>query len=58
MHIWVQISSIHIDNKKKDILILDRNQTDELDNTTLTAEKEYYVNFTEKHKKFNFKSAL
>ena len=51
-------SSLHIDNKKKDILILDRNQTDELDNTTSTAEKEYYVSFTEKHKKFNFKSAL
>ena len=31
-------SSVHIDNKNKDILILRKGSTQELDNTTLTAE--------------------
>lgn len=31
-------SSLHIDNKKKDIVILGKSPTDGLDNTTLTAE--------------------
>ena len=43
-------SSIHIDNKKKDILILGRGATQGLE-STLTAEKMYSVNFTEKNKK-------
>ena len=38
-------SSIHIDNKK-DILILGRGPTQELE-STLTAEKTYSINFTE-----------
>ena len=41
--------SVHIDSKKKDILILGKGPTD---GTTLTAEKEYFVNFTEQHKQF------
>ena len=45
-------SSAHIDNKKKDILILGKGPTDGLDDTTLTAEKEYSINFTEQQKKF------
>ena len=45
-------SSVHIDNKKKDILILGKGPTDGLDDTTLTAEKEYSINFTEQQKKF------
>ena len=45
-------SSAHIDNKKKDILILGKGPTDGLDNTALTAEKEYLINFTEQQKKF------
>ena len=43
-------SSIHIDNKKKDILILGRGPTQGLE-STLTAEKMYSINFTEKNKK-------
>ena len=43
---------MHIDNKKKDILILGKGPTDGLDNTALTAEKEYLINFTEQQKKF------
>ena len=38
-------SSIHIDNKKKNILILRRGPTQGLE-TTLTAEKIYSINFT------------
>ena len=44
-------SSIHIDNKKKEILILGRGPTQGL-KSTLTAEKMYSINFTEKNKKF------
>ena len=44
-------SSIHIDNKKKDILVLGRGPTQRL-KSTLTAEKMYSINFTEKNKKF------
>ena len=43
-------SSIHIDNNK-DILILGRGPTQGLE-STLTAEKMYSINFTEKNKKF------
>ena len=45
-------SSIHIDNKKKDILVLGRGPTQGLE-STLTAEKMYSINFTIK-KKRNF----
>ena len=34
------------------ILILGKVPMQGLDDTTLTAEKEYYINFTEQHKKF------
>ena len=44
-------SSIHIDNKKKDILVLGREPTQELE-STLTAEKMYSINFTVTKKKF------
>ena len=44
-------SSIHIDNKRKDILILGRGPTQGLE-STLTAEKMYSINFTEANKKF------
>ena len=44
-------SSIHIDNKKKDILILVRGPTQGLE-STLAAEKMYSINFTEKNKTF------
>ena len=44
-------TSIHIDNKKKDILVFGRGPTQALE-STLTAEKIYSVNFTVKKKKF------
>ena len=39
-------SSVHIDNKKKDILILGKGPTQGFDDNTLTAEAEYSVNFS------------
>ena len=44
-------TSIHIDNKKKDILVLGRGPTQGLE-STLTAEKTYSINFTVTKKKF------
>ena len=44
-------TSIHIDNKKKDILVLGRGPTQGLE-STLTAEKMYSVNFTVTKNKF------
>ena len=44
-------SSIHVDNKKKDILVLGRGPTPGLE-STLTAEKMYFINFTVIKKKF------
>ena len=45
-------SSLHVDNKKKAILILGKCPTQGLDGTTLTAQKKYSINFTENNKKF------
>ena len=55
----MQISdtSIHIDNKKKDILVLGRGPTQRLE-STLTAEKMYSINFTIKKKEILYKFAL
>ena len=39
-------SSVHINNKKKDILILSKGSTQGLDDTTLTAEAQYSINFS------------
>ena len=44
-------SSSHLDNKKKDILVLAKGPTQGLKNT-LTAEKMYSINFTVTNKKF------
>ena len=44
-------SSVHVDNKKKDILILRKGPTQGLEHT-LTAEKTYLINFTVTIKKF------
>ena len=38
-------SSVHVENKKKNILILGEGPTQGLDGTTLTAEKLYSINF-------------
>ena len=45
-------SSVHIDNKGKDILILGEGPTQGLDGTTSTAESIYPINFTQPNKKF------
>ena len=44
-------SSVHIDNMKKDILVLGKGPTQGLEHT-LTAEKMYSINFTVTKKKF------
>ena len=50
-------SSIHIDNKNKDILVLVRGPTQGLE-STLTAEKMCSINFTASKKRFCFKFTL
>ena len=45
-------SSSHIDNKRKDILILGRGPTQGLGEHSLTAEKMYSIDFTVTNKKF------
>ena len=49
--------SAHIDekNKLKDILILHEGPTHRLDDTTLTGEAKYSVNFTQPRKRFAIK---
>ena len=45
-------SSVHIDNKGKDILLLDKGPTQGLEDTTLTAETKYPINFTQSRRRF------
>ena len=45
-------SSVHIDNKNKDILIIGEGTTQGLNDTTLTAETIYPINFTQPNKRF------
>ena len=45
-------SFVHVDNKKKDILVLDKGHTQELDGTTLTEEKCFSINSARNNKKF------
>ena len=45
-------SSVHIDNKGKDIIILGEGPTQGLDDTTLTAEAKYPINFIQSGKRF------
>ena len=45
-------STVHIDNKNEDILILVEGTTQWLDDTTLTAEAIYPTNFTHVNKRF------
>ena len=47
----VDMSSAHIDNKKKDILILGKEPTQGLEHTSI-AEKMYLINFTVTKNKF------
>ena len=46
------ISSVHVDNKGKDILILGKGPTQGLDDATLTAGTKYPINFTQSGKRF------
>ena len=45
-------STVHTDNKNKDILILGEGPTQALADTRLTAEANYSINFTPPHKGF------
>ena len=45
-------SSLHIDNKNKDIVILGERPIQGLDDTTLTAEAKYPINFAQPNKRF------
>ena len=45
-------SSVHIDNKMIDILILSNGTINGLDDTTLTAENEYFIIFSDQQKTF------
>ena len=43
---------LHIDNKRRDILVFGEGPTQVLDDTTLTAEAKYPINFTQSGKRF------
>ena len=45
-------SSVHVDNKGKDILILGKGPTQGLGEHSLTAEKMYLINFSKDNVKF------
>ena len=45
-------SYVHIDNNRKDIVILGEGPTQGLNDNTLTAEAIYPINFTQPNKKF------
>ena len=47
----VDMSSVHINNENKGILILNDEATQGFDDTTLTAEVTYTINFTKPKKK-------
>ena len=51
-------SFVHIDNKNKNILILGGRPTQVLDDTTLTAECKYCINFTTIKKKICIEYSL
>ena len=45
-------SSVYVDNKERDILILGEGPTQGLDGTIFTAEAKYPINFTQSGKRF------
>ena len=51
-------SSVHIDNKNKDILILGEGPTQGLDDTTFEAEAHYPTTFTQPRQRICIKSTL
>ena len=46
-------SSVQVDNNGKGILILDEGTTPSLDDTKLTEEAKYHINFTQSVKRFD-----
>ena len=44
-------SSVHVNNKKKDILVLGEGPSQGIDNTTITAKATYPISFTESGKR-------
>ena len=52
------INSSHADNRTNNILVLGKNFTQEINGTTIYAEKLYSINFTEINKKILFELAL
>ena len=44
-------SSVHVDDQKKNILIFGESPTQGFDDTALTGEEKYSINFTEHSKK-------
>ena len=48
----VNSSSVHIDGRNKNILVLGEGSTQGLDNATITAEAKYLINFAESGKRF------
>ena len=53
VNVWVDISSsVHIENKGKDLLIPGKGPTQGLDDTTLTTEAQYSINFSRSNRKF------
>ena len=45
-------SFVHVDKKPKDILVLGEGPTQGLDDTAITAESKYSINFTRSRKRF------
>lgn len=45
---------IHANNRKKDTLIVRKDQTDELFGTTITGETEYLIDFAKSRKRITF----
>ena len=45
-------SSVHIDNKKEDALIIGKSPTQRLNDTTLIAEAQYSIDFSRSSRKF------
>ena len=48
-------SSVHANNRSKDIVILGKGQTKGLDNILLTEEAKYSINFSRSERKFCLK---
>ena len=51
-------SSVHANNKNKDILMFGKGQTQELDNATLREDAEYWIDFSSSARNIFFKSSL